>query len=213
MAQGRFLRWGVRSQGRSPHASGKAKNTFGSFGIPLFGAPQAPDNNSPWSGYKPGGMAPWGRRKSPVQNCPEVARPTECNPRTGEERPHTNALELPPASHGTWLWLLLRDNHKLTGQPIYLIFNLYIYMCVCVCVWVKSLFALSFKLQWKQPSIQILKPSCCTVWSYLSTSFFFIRLWYQFLTWEMNIFIAEASTTTWLLRCHNNREWIMNKSK
>ena len=49
---------------------------------------------------KPGGMAPWGRRKSPVprhtrQNRPEVRRPTECNPRTGEERPHTNALERP----------------------------------------------------------------------------------------------------------------------
>ena len=85
-----FLRW-VQSQGRSPHASGKAKNTFGSVGIPLFGAPQVPGNK------KPGGMAPWGRRKSPVprhtrQNRPEVRRPTECNPTTGEERPHTNAL-------------------------------------------------------------------------------------------------------------------------
>ena len=29
------------------------------------------------------------------QNRPEVKRPTECNPRTGEERPHTNALERP----------------------------------------------------------------------------------------------------------------------
>ena len=33
-----FLRW-VWSQGRSPHASGKVKNTFGPVGIPLFGAP------------------------------------------------------------------------------------------------------------------------------------------------------------------------------
>ena len=33
-----FLRW-VRSQGRSQHASGKAKNTFDPIGIPLFGAP------------------------------------------------------------------------------------------------------------------------------------------------------------------------------
>ena len=40
-----FLRW-VRSQGRSPHASGKAKNTFSPVGIPLFGAPQAPGNKS-----------------------------------------------------------------------------------------------------------------------------------------------------------------------
>ena len=38
-----FLRW-VRSQGRSPHASGKAKNTFGPVGIPLFGALQASGN-------------------------------------------------------------------------------------------------------------------------------------------------------------------------
>ena len=38
-----FLRW-ARSQGRSPHVSGKAKNTFGPVGIPLFGAPQAPGN-------------------------------------------------------------------------------------------------------------------------------------------------------------------------
>ena len=65
-----------------------------------FGAPQTPGNNPPRRGYKPGGMAPWGRRKSPVprhtrQNRPEVRRPTECNPRTGEERPHTNALERP----------------------------------------------------------------------------------------------------------------------
>ena len=30
-----FLRW-VRSQGRSPHASGKAQNTFGPVGIPLI---------------------------------------------------------------------------------------------------------------------------------------------------------------------------------
>ena len=38
-----FLRW-VRSQGRSPHVSGKAKNTFSPVGIPLCGAPQAPGN-------------------------------------------------------------------------------------------------------------------------------------------------------------------------
>ena len=38
-----FLRW-ARSQGRSPHASGKVKNTFSPVGIPLFGAPQAPGN-------------------------------------------------------------------------------------------------------------------------------------------------------------------------
>ena len=55
---------------------------------------------TPPKGYKPGGMAPWGRRKSPVprhtrQNRPEVRRPTECNPRTGEERPHTNTLQRP----------------------------------------------------------------------------------------------------------------------
>ena len=70
--------------------------------FPLLGQPQAPGNklNPPERGYKPGGMAPWGRRKSPVprhtrQNRPEVRRPTEGNPRTGEERPHTNALERP----------------------------------------------------------------------------------------------------------------------
>ena len=91
-----FLRWV-----RSPHASGKAKNTFGPVGIPLFGAPQTPGNKSnPQRGYKPGGMAPWGWRKSSVprhtrQNRPEVRRHTECNLRTGEERPHTNALERP----------------------------------------------------------------------------------------------------------------------
>ena len=65
-----FLRY-ARSQGRSPHASGKAKNTFGPVGIPLFGAPQAPGNNPPRRGYKPGGMAPWGRRNSPV---PSICR-------------------------------------------------------------------------------------------------------------------------------------------
>ena len=95
-----FLRW-ARSQGRSPHASGKAKNTFGPVGIPFLGRLRRQAiNPTPRRGYKPGGMAPWGRRKSPVlrhtrQNRPEVRRPTECNPRTGEERPHTNALERP----------------------------------------------------------------------------------------------------------------------
>ena len=56
MAQGPFLRW-TRSQGRSPHASGKAKNTFGPVGIPLFGAPQAPGNkpNPPEGGISLGG--------------------------------------------------------------------------------------------------------------------------------------------------------------
>ena len=43
-----FLRW-ARSQGRSPHGSGKAKNNFG---IPLFGVPQAPGNNPPQNGVK-----------------------------------------------------------------------------------------------------------------------------------------------------------------
>ena len=53
-----FLRW-VRSQGRSPHTSGKAKNTFGPVGIPLFGAPQAPGNNPPFEGGKSlGGWPP-----------------------------------------------------------------------------------------------------------------------------------------------------------
>ena len=54
-----FLRW-ARSQGRSPHASGKAKNTFGPVGIPLFGAPQAPGNkpNPPEGGISLGGWPP-----------------------------------------------------------------------------------------------------------------------------------------------------------
>ena len=95
-----FLRW-AQSQGRSPHASGKAKNTFGPVGIPLFGAPQAPGNkpNPPRRGYKPGGMAPWGRRNSPVprhtrQNRPEIKRPTECNPTTGEEKKSAGTSEI-----------------------------------------------------------------------------------------------------------------------
>ena len=50
-----FLRW-VRSQGRSPHASGKVKNTFGLVGIPLFGAPQAPGNKP----NPPKGVKAWG---------------------------------------------------------------------------------------------------------------------------------------------------------
>ena len=54
-----FLRW-IRSQGRSPHTSGKAKNTFGPVGIPLFGAPQAPGNkpNPPEGGKSLGGWPP-----------------------------------------------------------------------------------------------------------------------------------------------------------
>ena len=69
-----FLRW-VQSQGPSPHATGKAKNTFG-------------------PSVKAWGMVHWGWRTSPVpkhtrQNHPEVKRPTECDPTTGEERSHT----------------------------------------------------------------------------------------------------------------------------
>ena len=43
-----FLRW-VRSQGRSPHASGKAQNTFDPVDIPLL---RAPGNNTPPKGVK-----------------------------------------------------------------------------------------------------------------------------------------------------------------
>ena len=107
-----FLRW-ARSQGRSPHASGKAKNTFDPVGIPLFGAPQAPGNKPnptppPRRGYKPGGMAPWGRRKSPVprhtrQNRPEIKRPTECNPTTGEEKRSAGTSQFsPPEAFFIW---------------------------------------------------------------------------------------------------------------
>ena len=53
-----FLRW-VRSQGRSPHASGKVKNSFDPVGILLFGAPQAPGNKpNPLKGVKDWGDGP-----------------------------------------------------------------------------------------------------------------------------------------------------------
>ena len=52
-----FLRW-AWSQGRSPHVSSKAKNTFSPVGIPLFGAPQAPGNNLPPKGVKAWGDGP-----------------------------------------------------------------------------------------------------------------------------------------------------------
>ena len=42
-AQGRFIRW-VQSQGRSPHASGITKNTFGPVGIPFFILSLGPQN-------------------------------------------------------------------------------------------------------------------------------------------------------------------------
>ena len=52
------------------------------------------------------------------QNLLEVRRPTECNTRTGEERPHTNALERPAqvfvaASHQTRL-----DRRSKARRPI-----------------------------------------------------------------------------------------------
>ena len=92
-----FLRW-VQSQGRSPHATGKAKNTFDPVGIPLFRAPGNKPN--PPKGVKAWGDGPLRPEKTPVprhtqQNRPEVRRPTKCNPTTGEERPRTNALERP----------------------------------------------------------------------------------------------------------------------
>ena len=97
-----FLRW-ARSQGRSPHASGKAKDTFGPVGIPLFGAPQVPGNkpNPPEGGISLGGWPPEAGENLQCRGTPgRTAQrldglPTECNPRTGEERPHTNALERP----------------------------------------------------------------------------------------------------------------------
>ena len=51
-----FLRW-VQSQDRSPHVSGKVKNTFDPVSIPLFGAPQAPGNTPP-RGVKAWGDGP-----------------------------------------------------------------------------------------------------------------------------------------------------------
>ena len=140
-----FLRW-ARSQGRNPHASGKAKNTFGPVGIPLFGAPQAPGNKPTRRGYKPGGMAPWGQRKSPVprhtrQNRPEVRRPTECNPRTGEERPHTNALERPRGppveDHEVWnscivqIYEIIKTKYRIhTHLRTYSYIYIYIYIYI-----------------------------------------------------------------------------------
>ena len=50
-----FLRW-ARSQGRSPHASGKAKNTFGPVGIPLLGRLRRQAINPPSSK----GVYAWG---------------------------------------------------------------------------------------------------------------------------------------------------------
>ena len=43
--------------GPKPHASGKAKNTFDTVGIPLFGAPQAPGNKPT---PPPKGVKAWG---------------------------------------------------------------------------------------------------------------------------------------------------------
>ena len=53
-----FLRW-IRLQGQSPHASGKAKNTFGPIGILLIRAPQEPGNKpNPTEGGKSLGDGP-----------------------------------------------------------------------------------------------------------------------------------------------------------
>ena len=68
-----FLRW-VRSQGRSPHASSKAKNTFGPVGILLFGAPQASGNKpNPPKGVKAWGDGPL----SPEEISSAEAHPAE----------------------------------------------------------------------------------------------------------------------------------------
>ena len=80
----------LRSQGRSPHASGKAQNTIDPVGIPLLkGAP----GNKP---NPPKRVKAWGRcRLRPEElssaeahpaEPPEVRRPTKCDPTTREER-------------------------------------------------------------------------------------------------------------------------------
>ena len=83
------LRW-VWSQGRSPHASGKAKNTFHPVGIPLFGAPQAPDNKS---------TPEVGRSLGDGPLRPEEISSAEAHPaepprgKTAYRMRHTNALK------------------------------------------------------------------------------------------------------------------------
>ena len=67
-----FLRW-VRSQGQSPHASGKVKNTFDPVGIPLLGAPQAPGNKPTPRGGKSQGDGPL----SPEELSSAEAHPAE----------------------------------------------------------------------------------------------------------------------------------------
>ncbi len=50
-------------QGRSPHAPGIPKNAYGPVGIPLIGAPQAPDDEPPSKGVKALGEGTLGRKE------------------------------------------------------------------------------------------------------------------------------------------------------
>ena len=71
---------------------------------PFWGASGARQSTPPEGGISLGGMAPWGRRNSPVprhirQNRPEIKRPTECNPTTGEEKSSAGTSVFIVASH------------------------------------------------------------------------------------------------------------------
>ena len=78
--------WWVRAKGWSPHASGMAKNTFGSVGFPLLGAPGNKSNRT--KGWKSlgGGRPPeaGGNLQLPrhirPDPCQQQARPVEVRP-------------------------------------------------------------------------------------------------------------------------------------
>ena len=84
--------WWVWLHGRSPHASGIAKNTFGPVGILLFRAPQAPGNNAPRmrvKAWEDGSLRPeeiCSAGATPDRATLTKTRPTEVRPKQLERR-------------------------------------------------------------------------------------------------------------------------------
>ena len=90
---------------------------------------QAINPTPPEGGIRLVGMAPWGQRNSPVprhnrQNRPEIKRPTECNPTTGEEKSPRGPLNrMALSSHFIFFFLCsqgrLLNLHKRSLAFIY----------------------------------------------------------------------------------------------
>ena len=94
-----------------PVASGKAKNTFGPVGIP----PQAPGNNPPDGGYKPGGWPPEAGGNLQCRGTPgRTAQRLDGLPNATQELERKGHTKRPRASAGTSVFIVA--SHQRTNM-------------------------------------------------------------------------------------------------